>query len=407
MVVEANRKIIADQVFNLSTLVQPIDKTVFFEQNWEREPLIVKRERADYYRSLFTIEEVDKVLHYHRPTGSGIRVVKNQAPMLPGKYENFDGSLNLNQLYAAYSDGYTIVINEIDRFHPAIKALCTNVRNELNHHVVGNMYLTPPHQKALLPHYDTHDVLVIQVHGSKEWKIYDSPVETPIYNSFQPIFDESQLSGAKTVLLEAGDFMYMPRGVPHHALTHDESSLHLTIGIHPKQWIDLLSEALQVVALQNVEFRKALPVGYQNSENFSDEEIEALIEKFHRLITEFQQQANPQAGFQMLKNKLEAEVSIPGDGHFAQLDKRSALTLESRMMVRTGLVAQVYLEGNAARISFPGNTIKGPAHIYNALSFIVDTKGGFAIEELPDISDKNKIKLVQRLVRGGLLRTAH
>ncbi len=398
------KKVKALYHFSLFSLINPIPKQDFLRENWEQEALIIKRNNRAYYQKLFTIEEVDRVLHFHRPTGHSIRIVKNQEPMLAGKYENFDGSLNLNQIYAAYSDGYTVVINEIERFHPAIKELCQKVREELHHHVVGNMYLTPPHQKALLPHYDTHDVLVIQVHGSKEWKIYDAPVETPLHNSFQPVFREADLSGVRTVLLEAGDFMYMPRGVPHHALTHDESSLHLTIGVHPKQWVDLLAETLQVVALQNKDFRKALPVGYQDSENFSEREIAALMAHFQQLMDVFRHQANPRSGFQLLKNKFDAEATIPGDGHFAQLDQRVNLTLESEMIVRSGLRCQVFAEGNVARISFPGNTIKGPSHIADALSYIAEAEGSFVIKDLPFLSDNNKLKLVQRLVRGGLLK---
>ena len=119
-----------------------------------------------------TISKIVEVLDLHRPTGSSLRVVKNQEPLNATKYENKDGSLNLNQLYAAYGDGYTIVVNEIDRFWKPIKTLCQNTRQLLSHKTKGNMYLTPKNQKALLPHYDTHDVFVVQVSGKKHWKIY-------------------------------------------------------------------------------------------------------------------------------------------------------------------------------------------------------------------------------------------
>ena len=404
MMLETIKKESVFSEFSLSGLLNPIPKQDFISQNWEKEPLIIKREERDYYRKLFTIEAVDKVLYHNRPVGNSLRVVKNQEPLLPSKYENHDGSLNLNQIYAAYSDGYTVVINEIDRYHSAIKQLCQRVRQELHHHVVANMYLTPPNQKALWPHYDTHDVLVIQIHGTKEWKIYDAPLETPLLHTPQPVFKASELSGERTVILEAGDFMYMPRGVPHHAFTHDESSLHLTIGIHPKQWVDLLMETLRLVAMQNVKFRKALPIGYQNPENFSENEVKTLIEQFNRLMATFQVHANVNGGMQLLKNQFNGETSLAGDGHFAHLDQLNTLTLDHKMKIREGLTCEVFVQGQAARIVFPGNVIKGPAHIGNALEFIAVAEDSFSIKEIPGLSDKNKIKLVQRLIRGGLLR---
>ncbi len=404
MVLEKIKRLNTLSQFNLSALLNPIAKEDFFQQNWEKEPLIIKRNAKDYYQQLFTIEAVDKILYYNRPTGTSLRVVKNQEPLLPSKYENPDGSLNLNQLYAAYGDGYTIVVNEIQRFNEAIKQLCWNIKQELSHHVVGNMYLTPPNQKALLPHYDTHDVLVIQIHGAKEWRIFDTPFESPLLHSYQPVFQENQLTGSKSVLLEAGDFMYMPRGVPHYAFTKDESSIHLTIGVHPKQWLDLMTEALNVLALQEVDLRKALPVGYLKEEHFDATKIDLFKAKFEQLMATFQQRANPKAAIGVLQNKFKAELSIPGDGHFAQLDKRNQVQLTSQVQIRDGLVAQVFAQGNVVRISFPGNTIKGPATITEALSFIAQSKEAFTIAEIPSISDKNRLKLVQRLIRGGLLK---
>ncbi|MEM6319318.1 MAG: cupin domain-containing protein [Bacteroidota bacterium] len=390
--------------FNLDALLHPIDKTTFFKENWEQTPLVVKRATKAFYQPLFSIEMVDKILFYNRPQGRSLRVVQQQQPLLPSTYENPDGSLNLNQLYKAYGSGYTIVINEIQRYHEAIKQLCSNIKEELSHHVVANMYLTPPNQKALLPHYDTHDVLVLQVHGQKEWRIFDTPFETPLLHSHQPVFQENQLTGSQSVVLEAGDFMYMPRGVPHYAFTQEDSSLHLTIGIHPSQWVDLFIETLNVMAMQEVAFRKALPVGFHKAQHFDAAQISLFKEKFDQLLEHFTKNVNPQSALGMLSNKFEQSKQIAGDGHFAQLEKRTSLNLENVVKIRTGLNATVYHQGAVARIAFSGNTIKGPAHILDALNFIANSEGTFLVRELPNMTDKNKIKLVKRLIRGGLLK---
>ena len=387
---------------NFSSLIQPTEEFLFFAKNWEKEPLIISRKSPDFYKPLFSIEEVDKVLKYARPNGRDLKVVKKQVPLLPSKYENPDGSLNMNQLFVSYAEGYTIVINEIQRFHQAIQELCTEVRRQLSHHVVANMYLTPPNQKALLPHYDTHDVLVLQVHGKKHWNIYDAPVESPLLHSFQPIFQPGQLTGKKEITLEAGDFMYMPRGVPHDAYTTDESSLHITIGIHPAQWVDFFTNAIRHVSLTNVNFRKALPPGYGNPENFDEDTMEVFKTHFAQLMSEFQQQFTPAGALHLLKLDFDKKSTTAATGHFAQIDKMFHLNLESKVQIREGLDAEVFITENVARIKYPGNMIKGPAHIANALKFIASNKT-FQVSEMPDISDKNKVKLIQRLIRGGLL----
>lgn len=389
---------------DLESLLSPLPLADFFDQYWERKPLILNREDQEYYRDLFSIEQVDQVLDLHRPTGRYIRVVKNQEPLLPTKYENPDGSLNLNQLYASYVDGYTVVINEIERYWQPLKNLTHQISQYLSHHAVANMYLTPKNQKALLPHYDTHDVFVVQIHGSKHWRIYDATVETPLLNSFQPIFQRDQLQNCKELTVHAGDIMYMPRGIPHEAYTTDESSLHLTIGVHPAQWLDLLTRAFQQLAFAKPELRKALPVGYLNPASWTPEFSDAVQTQFQSILQAAVDEASVQGSIHLLAEEFRGQHAPMGDGHFSQLDQLESLDADVYLEKRQNAPCTIHHLGTAVRIVFPGNMIKGPAHITAALQYIADADGPFQLKDLPSVSEANKTKLAARLIRGGLLK---
>ena len=173
---------------NYVDLIYPITYKNFNSNYWENKFLHVEREKTNYYNNLFSINDFDAVLEYGKPRGNSLRVVKNQEPLLSSKYENQDGSLNLNQLYAAYADGHTLVINEINKYCESINVLVHNMRQELSHNVHANAYLTPANQKALSPHYDTHDVFVLQISGKKHWNFYDDTnFKTPLLNSFSAL----------------------------------------------------------------------------------------------------------------------------------------------------------------------------------------------------------------------------
>ncbi|WP_299618584.1 cupin domain-containing protein [uncultured Tenacibaculum sp.] len=391
-------------ITSFEDLIYPVSLNEFKEKYWDKEVLLLKRDNISFNESLLKISEVDEVLDYHRPNGANIRVVKNQEPLYKNKYENEDGSLNLNQLYAAYGDGYTIVINEIDRFWKPIKTLCKNVKRLLNHKTKGNMYLTPKNQKALLPHYDTHDVFVVQLSGKKHWKIYDDQYKTPLVNSFQPIFQREQLQGVKEIILEAGDMMYIPRGIPHEAYTTDDSSLHLTIGVYPTQWLDFFSKTLHNLAQTDISLRKALPVGYLNSEDVISL-IKSKIEEISQtLCNDISRKNNIYGSVQLLKEELRSENSPQADGHFESLDVMDCIDLDTHLIKRKNVDSTVQQVGNISRIIFPGNVIRGPISIAPCLEFISENKGGFKINEIPLINDTNKIKLCKRLIRGGLLK---
>ena len=113
---------------SFQSLIHPYSLDEFANTYWDEKELWIQRDNATYYQSLLTIAAIDRILDYHRPTGSSIRVVKNQEPLDKSKYENTDGSLNLNQIYAAYADGYTLVINEVNRFWEHLKRSVTTYK---------------------------------------------------------------------------------------------------------------------------------------------------------------------------------------------------------------------------------------------------------------------------------------
>ncbi|GAA3522424.1 hypothetical protein GCM10022393_41260 [Aquimarina addita] len=386
-------------------LIHPYSLADFSTHYWDKKSLLIKREDTCYFESLLTISNIDEVLDLNRPKGSSIRVVKYQEPLDKTKYENADGSLNLNQIYAAYVDGYTIVVNEIDRFWKPLKIFCHTTRDFLNHKTVANMYLTPKNQKGLLPHYDTHDVFVIQVSGTKHWKLYDVAYPTPMVNSFQPIFQREQLKNVKEITLNAGDMMYIPRGIPHEAITTDESSLHLTIGVYPTQWIDLLTKSLHHIAYTNVALRQALPIGFLESNPLAVHE-EAQT-KLQTILQEALNTKNMQGAKQLITEEFRTEQQPMGDGHFKNLDKINELNLNTRLVKRDRMNCKVQEIGAASRILFSGNVIKGPITIAPVFDFVVTRNETFQVQELPMLSDENKLKLCKRLIRGGLLKIAY
>lgn len=389
---------------NFQDLIHPFKLETFTEKYWEQEPLIIQRKDDSYYDSLFSITNVDELLDLHRPTGGSIRVVRNQIPLTPSKYENPDGSLNLNQLYAAYGDGHTIVVNEIDRFWKPLKNLCQHITMSLSHSTVANMYLTPKNQKALSPHYDTHDVYVVQVHGTKHWKIYDADYPTPLVNSFQPVFQREQLQNERDITLHAGDLMYIPRGVPHEATTTDESSLHLTLGVYPVQWMDLLVKSLYDLARTHLEFRQALPIGFLNKNKENNSFTEAIESKLQDLLEVVSNNANASVALQYLGEDFRMKHRPNGDGHFDHLDQMDEIDLDTSLIKRQNMYCSIQQVDTIARILYPGNVIRGPVHITPALQYIAEARGAFRISQIPSLSDKNKVKLAKRLIRGGLLK---
>jgi ribosomal protein L16 Arg81 hydroxylase len=66
--------------------------------------------------------------------------------------------------------------------------------------------------------------------------------------------------------LRAGDTLYLPRGLVHEAISTDETSLHVTVGILSWTWFDFLLEAVERLASSDCQVRAALPPAFARSD---------------------------------------------------------------------------------------------------------------------------------------------
>lgn len=386
--------------YEFEQLINPISLKEFVNRYWEKEELIIKRRNSTFYKDLLSMDSIDTIIDQHRQNGDNFRITKSSEPVFPHQYLNADGSYNLKKLYALYADGYSMVLRRIDQHWPSVKTLCHNLRETMSHHVKTNMYLTPPKSIAYLPHTDDHDVLILQISGTKHWNLYDTLYETPLVDSDQPPLNKDMLFNVREVTMEAGDFMYIPRGVPHHASTTDESSLHLTIGIFPVQIIDLITKCIKAQAYHNIDLRKALPFGY-----LKDDSLKQSLANFNwkNIETQLAQESIQSQIQNNLENELSIHQKLLPSTQFKAIDSISSISLQTKCKKRTNIYCKVEYRSSSCRIIYNGNIIVGPIEALPVFEFIRDTNNNFLLKDLPIENDNHKIKLVSKMVRGGLV----
>ena len=223
--------------------------------------------------------------------------------------------------HAAYLDGCSIIVNHADLHHPTIALLCNDLQQTFPH-VYANAYLTPPNSYAVPAHADDRDVLVIQILGSKSWKIYKHiPVEYPFdkeqVGKNGNVIDPSVLNGGlcfddKEVILNPGDVLYLPRGFVHEASTEDstgccEPSFHITVAIATHDWClsVLLSETIRQTLDDVTEYRKALPIGPCKEYNDTGSTSKCVKEQLDEAMSVIQSKITPSVIEQCLHNKYQ------------------------------------------------------------------------------------------------------
>jgi len=143
-----------------------------------------------------------------------------------------DGEIKLEEVKKLYDSGSTIQFHHPHHFITELANKLSELEDFFGSNVGSNLYVTPPKCQGLAPHYDTVDVFVCQVQGSKTWRLHRGGEinEHPIEDSGDLPTDEATIGPLlKEVTLEEGDFLYLPRGTVHYATASEQGSIHVTI----------------------------------------------------------------------------------------------------------------------------------------------------------------------------------
>jgi ribosomal protein L16 Arg81 hydroxylase len=225
------------RAFDLTALLAPISPEDFFCEFWERKPLHLSRGSAQFYDSLLTNGDLETIISSSDLRYPAIQLAKNGSYLAPEAYtrnikhgsEFFNGVPDLGQIQSEYRSGATVVLPALQRTWPPLRQLCEALEDELSHPVHANAYLTPGASPGFTPHYDTHEVLVLQIAGIKHWRVFQ-PAQ-PLPHRSQPFAPIGYVLPSPLLELELkpGDLLYLPRGYVHAAHTSGGHSAHVTL----------------------------------------------------------------------------------------------------------------------------------------------------------------------------------
>jgi hypothetical protein len=271
-------------------LLAPIELDSFFEQSWEKEPLRIERPE-DTYENLLTYNDVEAVLASGGLRYPAIQLAKGGGFYPPEAFTRslraggdvFTGIPKLDRILDEYQAGATISLPGFHRAWKPLGALAGAIEEEFDHPVHTNVYVTPGNAAGFTPHYDTHEVFVLQVAGRKYWRVEQPPLDLP--HRSQPFNSQTYLGSAPVLEadLSPGDLLYLPRDFVHSTRTLDGFSVHVTLGVTVYTWVELLTEWAQL-SRHNPKLRRALPPGFAGQQDIR----QSLCDELRQVITELQ-----------------------------------------------------------------------------------------------------------------------
>lgn len=249
----------------LAKLIAPVTPADFFERHYEQTSLRVPGKGRDF-TNLISIAKIDELIARQPFYDGEINLARSEPKVGPGDFLR-ENEADRGSVARLFQEGATIILPQLHRRVRALAQYCRGLEAAFSAHVQTNIYLTPGSAQGFQTHYDNHDVLVLQVEGTKRWRLYDSPAGVPFRGER---FTPGQFAPGEPTedfVLEPGDVLYVPRGLMHDAISEPGApSLHITTGIITKTWADFLLEAVSEAALKTPELRRSLPPGFHRDD---------------------------------------------------------------------------------------------------------------------------------------------
>ncbi|MEA9986363.1 MULTISPECIES: cupin domain-containing protein [Subtercola] len=402
----------------LSRLVGADTARVFGATYWSRQPFLAAAVSNASFDDLFSSAAVDELVRERGIRTPFMRMAVEGSVLSPSTYTAPGGfgaevadQVNSEKVLAEFAAGATIVLQGLHRTWPPLIDFTRRLVDDLGHPAQVNAYVTPASSRGFDPHYDVHDVFVLQISGEKHWRIHAPVHPHPLRD--QPWSDyreqvAAQAAGEPVIdtVLRPGDVLYLPRGWIHSAEALGGTSVHLTIGVAAYTQADIAHSLLTVIA-DTPALRESLPLGV----DFGDtEQLLPIVAEVLAGLQGALQIPDARAAAVRQASAVGADLSHRLSGAsrpepvspLATVDFIGTLNEASTVRWRGSLRAAITTGPESVRIALAGRSVVLPQEAQPAVEML-HAGQAVAVGELPGLDPASAIVVVRRLLREGIV----
>ncbi|WP_348788125.1 cupin domain-containing protein [Leifsonia sp. NPDC080035] len=396
-----------------------LDAGTFAREHWGRRPLFTPAAALDQdFSDLFSTADVDELVASRALRTPFVRMAKEGDVLSPGRFTGPGGfgaeiadQLDADKVLAEFGAGATLVLQGLHRTWPPIAEFSRRLAEELGHPCQVNAYITPASSRGFDPHYDVHDVFVLQIAGEKHWRIHEPVHPDPLRD--QPWSDHraavaarAQETPAIDEVFRPGDALYLPRGWIHSAEALGGVSVHLTIGVAAYTRDEVVRAAVARAA-DTAALRASLPLGFDPDDTAAlapivDDALATLRAALDDPATRASVLETVAAG---LARRRASDIRPEPVRPLATIAQAGDLTADTALVLREGLRPVQEVDADTVAVRLPAKTATLPVAAAAAVDRLLDGSP-VRIADLPELDASSAIVVARRLLREGIVVVA-
>ena len=372
----------------------------FLSEYMGKKHLLCKSDHRDRFRELLTFERLDEILGTAGLRFPDLLIVRSQSTIGQEEYVWKDEMVDPMRAARLFAEGSTIIFNSLQDRNKALQQICSCLARQASSKTQANIYLTPPKSQGFNAHWDSHDVFILQVEGEKHWQIYDGGEATPL--PAKPFDPESHEPGnvVDEFVLEAGDVLYIPRGVVHAGDALDQVSIHITLGLIPYTWADLVTDCLVDLSERDPSWRESLPFGFGRQEH---DGYESLKRSLLSRLADLSESIDLEGVVEARLGEIDRSTRPPSVDPLRQAIKASEVGEADILGKRVGLPSKLKRSGDCVVLVCGERELEFPATAQRTLEAVLQGPGISYGDIEDELDESSRNLVVSTLIREGIV----
>ncbi|MGE3509732.1 MAG: cupin domain-containing protein [Vicinamibacterales bacterium] len=369
----------------------------FMSEYWERCKLLIGRADPDYFKEVVDIAELDRLVSSVRIPATNLNLARGDTPLPLSSYTSGSSYVEKSRVISLHQEGATVILRSVEQWSPALNRLRIAAEEFFGFESQVNVYLTPASEKSTPPHWDTHDLFVLQIAGKKCWRLFGGERTLPLGDERFRVGSDFVSADREDIWLHPGDTLYLPRGVIHEPVA-DTYSAHVSVGVHTVRYYDLLTVALRLLAeREGSTLRRGLSPWCRDSKGFEIPEIAAQLAS---------QELLEQAA-QVIRRQFDEQRAIDLEGRIREVAEGPILKGSVPYVRRAGVGLSIDESEKGLVLVGRGQSVVVPISFRKAVEFLARCEAGsFSADELPgSLTSDERVALCAALCEIGVLKT--